>query len=110
MSTIIYIFLRHFQQKRKNSSSFCTNLQKNLNMNDKTRIFNYVGILKNYFQSSATADRIIHPQKHSRTARLERIALLLASSPQRLALSATGGVSLLRPSRGSRIAVRRTED
>ena len=37
------------------------------------------------------------PQKHSRPARLERFALLLVSSPHRLASSAAGGASAVRP-------------
>ena len=37
------------------------------------------------------------PQKHSRPARLERFALLLVSSPHRLASSATGGALAVRP-------------
>ena len=37
------------------------------------------------------------PQKHSRLARLKRFAILLVSSPHRLASSATGGASAVRP-------------
>ena len=49
----------------------------------------------------ATAS-VIPPRKHSRTARLECFALLLVCSPQRLAASAPGGASALRPA-GARI-------
>ena len=39
----------------------------------------------------------LSPQKHSRPARLERFALLLVSSPHRLASSAAGSASAVRP-------------
>ena len=48
--------------------------------------------------------RKFSPQKHSRTARLERFALLLVSSPQHLASSAAGGTSVLRPLKGRLLA------
>jgi hypothetical protein len=40
---------------------------------------------------------LLFPQKHSRLARLKRFAILLVSSPHRLAVSATGGASAVRP-------------
>ena len=57
-----------------------------------------------FFIISSTLSHFLRkfsPQKHSRTARLERFALLLVSSPQHLASSAAGGASVLRPFKGS---------
>ncbi len=44
-----------------------------------------------------TGKQVRFPPKHSRPARLKRFALLLVLSPHRLALSATGGASAVRP-------------